>query len=202
MNRSLLFLLVLVYFSQCVPIPTYVPRISLGTTQTTIHDGYITNVYMIGTGRTSCEILLENLYNEMREPMKSRSITTGYAFLGKTSEFSVDALERISIPGYNAFLVFRGSGDPLLDMSKEKTLLVAPPVGRWPGGTVTRYGNQYRETFTLTLYKREQKLSIIWQGQLDVDFDLASEAGYRQIAKLLMEELVRNKIVKAPSGKI
>jgi hypothetical protein len=45
------------------------------------------------------------------------------------------------------------------------------------------------------LYNGKGDLQILWEGELAVDFDLANDGRYKQIAKLIFSQLIKDRIL-------
>ncbi len=189
LNLKLSLFIVVIFISGCVVIPTYKARISLNPTSQNHQEVQINNVLLIGTGSVASKVFLENLSAEMMRSFSSKGIESEFSYIGKIPPTTALKLDSLKQDKYDSYLVFKSANASYLDMTKVKFIAISPAA------MATRYGNQYAETFTVTLYNGKDKQQIIWQGELDVDFDIANDSRYKQISKLIFNEFVKSRIL-------
>jgi hypothetical protein len=191
MHQLKLFLLaVLMFFSGCIVIPAQTASISLNQTNVRKGEVRISNVLMVGSGTVASEVFLENLSAELIQSFKTRGVPTEFTFMGKMPPSASLPLESLIQDKFDTYLVFKSSNNAYLDMSKEKVKVYGPD-----NMTRKKYGNQYAERYTVTLYHKKEKIQAIWQGDLAIDFDLANSSRYKEISKLILDELVKNQFL-------
>jgi hypothetical protein len=190
LTLRLLALSFIVLLSGCIIIPTYNTSISLKSSDQNEQGIPINNVLLIGTGTMASQIFLDNLSTELIRSFKAKSITADYSYKGKVPDLLTLKIDSLVTDQYDTYIVFKSINNSLLDMDKVKYAAVGP------GTYGTGYGNQYAEKFTIMLYTKKEKPELLWQGHLDVDFDLANDTRYKKIARLLMNELAKNHFVK------
>ena len=189
LHLRLTLLAMTAFFSGCIVIPTYTANISLGTTRYNEQKVQVKNMLLIGTGPVASEIFLENLSTEMTKSLKQKSVQCRFSYIGKIPQAGPLKIDNLLSDEFDAYLVFKASDQSYLDMNKQKF------KGYGPGVVTTGYGNQFADTYALTLYTRKKTLQIVWQGDLRVDFDLANDSRYKQISNLIFNELVKNRVL-------
>ena len=178
-----------VLISGCVVVPTYKARITLTPTIQNNQELQIRRVLLIGTGSSASGIFLDNLSAEMIRSLGSKDIRSAFKYIGKVPQSTTLKIDSLKEDIYDSYLVFNAANDLYLDMTKAKFTAIGP------GATVTGYGNQFKETYTVTLYNGGQKEQILWQGELAVDFDIVNSSRYKQISQLILNELAKNRIL-------
>jgi hypothetical protein len=140
-------------------------------------------------GPVASRVFLEKLAEEMNKSFKSRGIQSKFSYLGKISQRSQLKLDSLADGKFDTYLVFKSGDSSYLDMTKEQFTAMGPGV------VGTGYGNQYKNLYTVTLYTKKDGMQMIWQGDLNVDFDLANDYRYKKVAKLIFGEFAKNHIL-------
>jgi hypothetical protein len=201
MRLSVLLASTLFLLSGCIVIPTYRERFSLETTQSVTQPIEMHRVMLVGTGPMASQVFLDNLSTQIKPLFERKGISTEFLYAGKVAQTTQIRLESLVSNDFDACLVFRASDDSHLNMTKEKYRVAGGGAATVSGsayiGTAagSLYGNQYKDTYTVYLYKKDGKPQIIWQGHLKLDFDLATEARYKQIAHLICQELITQQLL-------
>lgn len=180
--------LLLIFLMGCVVIPTSKTRFTLHTNSQSNKGMHMLNVLMVGTGNVASRVFLDNLATELGESFKKKGIESQFSYIGKVDQQTAIRLDTLSQSRYDAFLVFNAANTSKLNMTDMKYVA----FGR--GMVGTGYGNQFSELYTLTLYNKES-MQIMWQGNLTVDFDLADDNKYKTVSKLILNELVKSKVL-------
>lgn len=185
-NRIHLLSLLSFVFSSCVVLPVYKTHISLNETKGNEHRVQITNLLLIGSGPVASRVFLDNLSSKLIQSLKAQGIQAEFSYVGKLSPSSFYKLDSLVSNQYDAYLLFKASDSSVLDMNKVKQVVIGPSMSG------ANYGNQYAETYKLLLYQKAEKLGLVWQGNLKVDFDLANDNKYKQVSKLILKELSKD----------
>jgi hypothetical protein len=143
---------------------------------------------LVGTGLVASRIFLDNLSDEMLRSFKKKGIHSEFKYIGKIPRSASLEWDSLKQAGYDSYLVFRAADSSYLDMTNEKFTAFGPGI------MATKYGNQYKANYNITLYNG-MKHEVLWEGELAVDFDIANSSRYKHIARLIFTELEKNNIL-------
>jgi hypothetical protein len=185
-NPAYFLILVSLICTSCVVLPVYQTHISLKETKCKEHRVPITNLLLIGSGPVASRVFLDNLSSKMIQAFKAQGVHADFSYVGKLSQSSLYRLDSLVSDQYDTYLLFKASDSSFLDMNKVKQVVIGPGISG------ASYGNQYVETYKLFLYQKAEKLGLVWQGNLKVDFDLANANKYKQVSQLILKELSKD----------
>ncbi len=188
---SVLLIICLLY-AGCVP--TYFGKSKLKETEVHPSDAKITSVLFVGVGSTPSRLFLENLSTEVIKLFSQYHVNCDFVYAGKIPRKSHYKIEKVMEPKYEAYLLLNPIDTSYMNNNKSVASFGMPTPG---GGSVTgsKIGNQYIESFYVTLYTNKDSINKIWQAELKVDFDVAKPARNKQIAADIFDKLLKNGIV-------
>ena len=173
----------------CLVLPEYWPQVSLNTAEQNPQGKPIHRILLTGSGEIPTQLFLENLSDEMIASLKRNGVLADFLFTDTLADPVKARPAGITANQFDAILVFKPNKDLHLNMTKHKYSVAAPGVSG------KGYGNQYRQSFVLTLYEEQANHEVIWQGDLSVDFDIVTETKYKKLAKMILSELAKKNIV-------
>lgn len=189
LKQALLFILSVACFQSCVVIPTYKSEIKLTTIE---HDSVpvkIENVLLIGAGKIPARLFLENLSGRMGAFLKAQNVQSNFLFMNTIPVPFKIKDTTYSTETHDSYLVFKSAYEGYLDMNNKKFIAAGPGVYG------ESFGNQYLETFIISLYKQKETLQLIWRGKLELDFDIVNEQKYQKISNLIYKELLKKNVL-------
>lgn len=178
-----------ILLSGCIVVPTYTNHISFQPTRQSEQKVTFNNVLMIGAGPVASRVFLDNLSTEMMQTFKRKGVESDFSYVGKVPSSATLKLDSLVVAPFDACLVFRASEDSYLNMTNAKFTAIGPGV------VATSNGNHYQDTYTVSLYTKKENMQLVWQGDLEVDFDLANDSRYKHISGLIFKELVKNQVL-------
>jgi hypothetical protein len=173
-----------------ITVPSYAPRITLETTHKNVQDIKVNNLLLVGTGPVASRVFLDNLTIQITRSLQKRNIRWGFSYAGNIPRSAPVTLDTLASASFDTYLVFRAAGKSYLDMTKPISMRTSS------SGSTTYIGNQYKETYTVSLYNKKEKMQLVWQGEMEVNFDLANDGRYEQIAHLILKELEKEHILQ------
>jgi len=190
MFKTTLLLSLLCWISTgCIIIPTYDQNIKIATKHHW-QKAEPRHILFIGTGPVGSRVFLDNLTSELITTIKRKGKEGEFAYLGKRMNTVPLPLDSLMNPRFDTYIVFRSSERTQLNMTMPKA------TGFGPGGFVaTQYGNQFVDTYRVSVLNAAANLELAWEGILEVDIDLAVDTKYKTITDKLCRELAKNGIV-------
>lgn len=187
---NLILLVTILTLQGCIVVPTHIDDYSLKVINKNEQEVHMRNVLLIGTGPVASRLFLESLSSKMMHALQLNGVQSSFSFVGKVPQYGSFNMDSLVKPPFDTYLLFRASDKNSLDMSKQKYTAYG-----YGGITATGYGNQYQETYKVTLYQKRAQLEMVWEGDLNVDLDLAKDQWYRQISKEILDEFAKNDIL-------
>ena len=189
-KTMVLLLIPAFFFTGCIVIPTYTAHMSLQTTEENTSPVTMTNVLVVGNGKVSHHVVFDNLAQELTATFAKKGVHSATFFLPAVPHPSAVLMDSLSSGVYDYCLVLNAGDSVVLNMTKEKFFAVGPGVSG------TGYGNQFLTSYTISLFANDAEKHLVWQGDMHVDFDLANDQKYKKISKMIVNEMVKNGVLR------
>jgi hypothetical protein len=185
-NPKKIFYILIIFLQGCVVIPTYTAHISVNETSGIEPAVPMHNVLLIGTGPVASQVFLDNLSSVMIQTFENKGVHAEFSYIGKLHTSSTRKLDSLVNNKFDAYLIFKASDSSKLDMSKTKSAIIGPGI------VGSHVGNQYAEKYRLLLYQKKEDMRLVWNGRLNIDFDLANDNRYQHISNIIFKALAKD----------
>jgi len=149
-------------------------------------DVQIHSVLLIGTGPVASRVFLDNLSAVMIERFKKKGVNAEFSYVGKLQASSSRNLDSLVNDRFDSYLLFKASDSSYLDMTKTKSVIIGPGI------TGSHIGNQYAQDYKLQLFQKRERMHLVWDGKLNIDFDLANNSRYEYISNMIFKGLSKD----------
>jgi hypothetical protein len=187
MKRFLSYALLLL-LGGCVVIPTYKQRSSIRTLETYKRPSVISEIVIIGSGKSGSRLFIENLYNELALSLEKLGIHSRFVYLTDLKLLNsslANEIENVS----GAYMIFKPSDSALLNTNKMKVVALSPVAG------AALYGNQFIESFTISVGSAGFNKPPVWKAVINVDLDIAVSREFVNLSEMIVSEMLRQRVI-------